>query len=61
MTLKFDPMAWLPKFDRVQVQASKLTFAPSGAKELRKLLGFFGHERSAAGLRTMEHFASPRG
>jgi hypothetical protein len=50
LTVKFDPTAWLPTLDRVQIQAAKLTFAPSGAKELRKLLGFFGHERSAAGL-----------
>lgn len=58
LTVKLDPAAWLPKFDRVQVQAAMLTFAPSGARELRKLLGFFGHERSAVGLRTLTHFSS---
>lgn len=60
LTVNFDPTAWMPKFDRVQVQAAQLTFAPSGAKELRELLGFFGHKHSAAGLRTLEHFSSPR-
>lgn len=60
LTLKFDPVAWLPRLDRVQVQAARLTFAPSGARELRKLLAFFGHERSATALRTLEYFAAPR-
>lgn len=58
LNVKLDPKAWLPKLDRIQVQASKLTFAPRGGQELRKLLGFFGHQYSALGLRTMEHFSS---
>ena len=58
LNLKLDARTWVPSLDRVQTQVAALTFAPSGAKELRKLLGFFGHDRSAIGLRTMEHFSA---
>lgn len=57
LNLKLDLAGWLPRFDRVQTQVNKLTFAPSGYKELTKLLGFFGHKHSAVGTRTIEHFA----
>lgn len=60
LNLKLDPKGWLPKLDRIQIQATTLTFAPSGGKELRKLLGFFGHQHSVLGARTMEHFSSHR-
>lgn len=53
---KFDIPTWMPKWNRVQIQANTLTFAPSGQAELRKLLGFFGHGQSTVGLRTIEHF-----
>lgn len=55
--LKLDPAAWLPRFDRVQVQANTLTFAPSGEQELTKLLHFFGHDKSALGIRVRDAFA----
>lgn len=51
LNLKLDHKAWLPKLDRIQTQAATLTFAPSGGQELRKLLGFFGHQHSALGAR----------
>lgn len=57
LNLKPDLTRWLPKFDRVQTQVNTLTFAPSGYKELTKLLGFFGHRHSALATRTIEHFA----
>jgi hypothetical protein len=57
LTLKLDPRTWVAPWNRLQTQAHKLTFAPSGQTELRKLLGFFGEERSTVGLRTLEHFA----
>lgn len=54
---KADITGWLPKFDRVQIQATMLTFGPAGYRELNKLLAFFGHQHSAIGVRTMDHFA----
>lgn len=58
VTHKLDLGKWMPKKDMVQVQASTVTFAPSGHRELRKLLAFFGHERSATGVKVIKHFAS---
>ena len=58
LNLKLDPKAWHPKLDRVQIQASTLTFSPSGGRELRKLLGFFGHQHSALGARILEYFST---
>lgn len=57
LNFKPDLTGWIPRFDRVQTQVSKLTFAPSGHKELVKLLGFFGHQHSLVATRTIEHFA----
>ncbi|CAD1796087.1 hypothetical protein CPBF426_10590 [Xanthomonas arboricola pv. juglandis] len=58
LNTKIDVGRWVPKFDRVQTQVNNLTFAPSGCRELTKLLGFFGHQHSVVGLRTVEHFAT---
>ncbi|WP_349782537.1 hypothetical protein [Xanthomonas arboricola] len=55
---KIDVGRWMPRFDRIQTQVNNLTFAPSGCRELTKLLGFFGHQSSSVGLRTVEHFAT---
>jgi len=57
LNFKPDLAGWIPQFDRVQTQVNKLTFAPSGHKELVKLLGFFGHQHSLVAIRTIEHFA----
>lgn len=57
LNFKPDLTGWMPKFDRVQTQVSALTFAPSGHRELVKLLGFFGHQHSSVATRTIEHFA----
>lgn len=57
LNLKLDLAGWLPKFNRVQTQVNTLTFAPSGHRELTKLLGFFGHQHSTVGRRTIEHFS----
>jgi hypothetical protein len=57
LNFKHDFTGWMPKFDRVQTQVSALTFAPSGHRELVKLLGFFGHQHSSVATRTIEHFA----
>ncbi|OQP80209.1 hypothetical protein IB69_021720 [Xanthomonas citri] len=58
LNTKIDVGRWVPKFDRVQTQVNNLTLAPSGCRELTKLLGFFGHQRSAVGLRTIEYFGA---
>jgi hypothetical protein len=42
----------------VRASANRLILAGSGLKELRRLLGFFGHQRSGIGLRVVEHFRS---
>jgi len=57
LNYKPDLSGWVPKFDRVQTQVNSLAFAPSGYKELTKLLGFFGHHHSPLAHRTIEHFA----
>jgi hypothetical protein len=57
LSFKQDRTGWMPKFDRVQTQVNALIFAPSGHKELVKLLGFFGHKHSLVATRTIEHFA----
>lgn len=57
LNFKSDFTGWIPKFDRVQTQVSALTFAPSGHKELVKLLSFFGHQHSSVATRTLEHFS----
>lgn len=57
LSLKPDIGTWWPKFDRVQTQVNTLAFAPSGHRELSKLLGFFGHQYSALGARTIQHFS----
>lgn len=60
LNLKYDIGRWRPRFDRVQTQVNTLTFAPSGHRELTKLLGFFGHQHSSVGARTIRHFAKAR-
>lgn len=56
---KLDPEEWMTKLNPVQTQLNRLTFAPSGHAELRKLLGFFGHERSEVAMKTLEYFSRP--
>ena len=58
VTHKLDLGKWIRKTDRVQVQASTVTFAPSGHKELRKLLALFDHDRSVVGAKVIQHFAN---
>lgn len=55
---KIDVGRWMPRFDRVQTQVNNLAFAPSGSRELAKLLSFFGHQHSAVARRIIEHFAT---
>lgn len=61
LNLKPDLSGWIPRFDRVQTQVNALAFAPSGHRELVKLLGFFGHAHSSVATRTIEHFAKNEG
>lgn len=61
ISLKKDPVNSLVNQFGVRSLVNRLILANTGVAEIKKLLGFFGHEKSVIGLKVIDHFIGRKG